>query len=85
MSGANYAFCPGCGKKALYVGEQDLPENVSVYHDDCLDVMYKTARHEGWQAGYAAAMDDVHRCVCGHVHRDGCPDCTCTSYQAARS
>ena len=36
MSGANYEKCPGCDKKALYVGEDDVQENVEVWHTECL-------------------------------------------------
>lgn len=36
MSKANYALCPGCGGKALYVGEDDLPPDVEVWHRSCL-------------------------------------------------
>lgn len=26
MSGGNYLWCPGCDRKALYVGDIDVPE-----------------------------------------------------------
>jgi hypothetical protein len=61
VSGANYAYCGGCDKKALYVGEEDLPENVSVMHDDCLDAMHKAARAE------ALAERDVARAELARV------------------
>jgi hypothetical protein len=36
MSGANYEFCPGCDSKALYMGEEDVPDGVVVWHEKCL-------------------------------------------------
>jgi hypothetical protein len=35
MSGSNYESCPGCDRKALYVGDQDVPEGVEVWHAAC--------------------------------------------------
>lgn len=35
MSGANYEWCPGCERKALYVGEDDVPDGVEVWHAEC--------------------------------------------------
>lgn len=35
MSGANYEYCPGCDQKALYVGDQDVPEGVEAWHAKC--------------------------------------------------
>ncbi|MBO0813610.1 MAG: hypothetical protein J2P30_00425 [Actinobacteria bacterium] len=37
MSGANYMWCPVCGTKALYVGEEDIPEGIVIAHGACLD------------------------------------------------
>lgn len=52
-----------------------------------LQLMLDLAKAEGHAEGYAAAMDDVHRCVCGDPKHAGKPcdgdGCTCTSYQAA--
>lgn len=36
MSGANYEYCPGCDNKALYVGEEEVPDGVVVWHETCL-------------------------------------------------
>jgi hypothetical protein len=36
MSGANYEFCPGCDSKALYMGEEEVPDGVVVWHEKCL-------------------------------------------------
>jgi hypothetical protein len=36
VSGANYEFCPGCDLKALYMGEEDVPDGVEVWHEKCL-------------------------------------------------
>lgn len=35
MSGANYLYCPGCETKALYVGDDDLPDGIEVWHAAC--------------------------------------------------
>ena len=36
MSGANYWFCPGCDRKALYAGDADEPDDIAVWHESCL-------------------------------------------------
>ena len=46
MSGANYAHCPFCEKKALYTGDEDLLENVVVVHESCLDAQAANATIE---------------------------------------
>lgn len=37
MSGANYEYCPVCDRKALYVGDEDIPAGVVVLHKACAD------------------------------------------------
>jgi len=37
MSGANYEYCPGCDSKALYTGEEDVPDGVVIWHQACLE------------------------------------------------
>jgi hypothetical protein len=37
MAGANYEYCRFCDSKALYVGEEDVPDNVEVVHIACLE------------------------------------------------
>ena len=44
MSEANYAYCPVCDTKALYTGEDDLPEGVLVMHDKCQRAELDAAR-----------------------------------------
>lgn len=36
MSGSNYEFCGGCDSKALYMGEEEAPDGVEVWHEKCL-------------------------------------------------
>lgn len=36
MSYADYAHCPGCDGKALYLGDSDVPEGVEAWHSGCL-------------------------------------------------
>lgn len=35
MSYADYEICPGCDRKALYSGEEDVPEGIEVWHASC--------------------------------------------------
>ena len=37
MSGANYEYCPVCDRKALYVGDEDIPDGTVVLHKACAD------------------------------------------------
>lgn len=36
MSAGNYEYCPGCENKALYVGEEEVPGNLEVWHSACV-------------------------------------------------
>ena len=38
MSAANYEFCPMCDQKALYVGEEDMPDDLVVLHKACQEL-----------------------------------------------
>lgn len=44
MSGANYEYCSVCNKKAFYVGEEEIPENVVILHSACRDASIQEAR-----------------------------------------
>lgn len=35
MSYADYAICPGCDRKALYMGDGEAPEGIEVWHSSC--------------------------------------------------
>ena len=37
MSGANYEYCPVCDRKALYVGEDDIPDGIVIMHKACAE------------------------------------------------
>ncbi len=56
MSGGNYEYCDVCDQKALYVGEDDIPEGVIVTHRACQDrLMTEAARVERDQIARLAA------------------------------
>lgn len=35
MSYADYEICPGCDRKALYMGDREAPEGIEVWHASC--------------------------------------------------
>lgn len=69
MSGAIYEWCPGCETKSLYVGEEDVPDGVEVWHQDCRiratqqAVEAERERIRQITLAFAAAWD-AHKAAC---------------------
>src|SRR5260221_8631135 len=65
MAGANYEYCPVCDTKALYIGEDDIPDGVVVLHESC--------RQRETAAAVAAERERITRVLlgcqsCGKIH-----------------
>lgn len=90
MSYANYAHCPACDGKTHYIGEDDLREGVSVWHDKCLadreaSVVAPLAESREAERRLAGSIrvlrDEVIAALACEAHRitlpTGLPACKC--------
>lgn len=37
MAYADYEHCPRCDAKVIYIGDVDVPDDVSAWHDACFE------------------------------------------------